>query len=196
MSDTSRNRDPWRAPALTLWILFFLIGLAPEQAYYWLREFAGVLPQRALVNSYHLVTLGLAAYVGLFSYNRCLEAGLSPREAQDRGLQLTVVGLVAFLSVDFRLVLTAHLNPIFQYRLVTYFVGASKLIAWWSLMALFIRYYGFGDGRAFAGVPSLFPSTRREKHAVRQPSASNEETPSLSPPDAADDAEEQQRDRP
>lgn len=161
MSGTTRDRDFWRVPAFILWILFFLIGLAPEEVFFWLREAAGVLPQRALVNSYHLITLGLAGYVGLFCYHRCLDAGLSPREAQDRGLQLIVVGLVAFLSVDFRLLVTAHMNPIFQYRLTTYFVGISKLVAWWSLMTLFIRYYAFREDRVFTRIPSLFPSSHR-----------------------------------
>ena len=186
MSDTPRNRDLWRVPTLALWIVFFLIGLAPEQAYLWLRDLAGVLPQRALVNSYHLVTLALAGYVGLFCHYRCLGAGLSPREAQDRGLQLTVVGLVAFLAVDFRLLLVAHTDPIFQYRLATYFIGVSKLVAWWSLLALFIRYYTFGDDHVFAGIPSLFPSTRRNKDTGPRP-ASSDETPSSLPPQGPED---------
>ncbi len=174
MSRMFQRRDFWRAPTLALWILFFLVGLAPEQAFSWLRDVAIVLPQRALINSYHLLTLALACYVGFFSYNRCLDSGLTSREAQDRGLQLTVLGLVAFLAFDFRLLLSAYQNPIFQYRLVTYFVGVSKLVAWWSLMALFIRYYAFGEDRAFAEVPSLFPSTRGgERESRRESPASN-----------------------
>jgi hypothetical protein len=176
VSGTTRDRDVWRVPAFILWIFFFLIGLAPEEVYFWLREVAGVLPQRALVNSYHLITLGLAGYLGLFCYHRCLDAGLSPREAQDRGLQLTVVGLVAFLSFDFRLLVTAHMNSIFQYRLTTYFVGISKLVAWWALMALFIRYYAFREDRVFAGIPSLFPSTHRRSKNEASTSPTQEET--------------------
>jgi len=195
VSEVPRKHDLWRAPALLLWILFFLIGLAPEETFYWLREFAGVLPQRALINSHYLVTLGLAGYVGMFVYHRCLDVGLTSRDAQDRGLQLTVVGLVAFLSVDFRLLLEAHLNPIFQYRVFTYFVGASKLVAWWSLMALFVRYYGFGDDHAFAGIPSLFPSTRRQMADSPTPQAPNQEPSSLSPPGASEEDAGEQPDR-
>ena len=166
MNDTIRERDWWRVPALILWIAFFTVGLAPEYVYFWLREAAGVLPQHALVNSHHLITLGLACYLGLFCYHRCIDAGLSPREAQDRGVQLTVVGLVAFLSVDFRLLLTAYMSPIFKYRVTIYLIGISKLAAWWSLMTLIIRYYAFRDDRIFAAIPSLFPSARRERRRV------------------------------
>jgi len=162
VNDTIRERDPWRIPALILWIGFFLIGLAPEYVYFWLREASGVLPQHALVNSHHLITLGLACYLGLFCYHRCIEAGLSSRAAQDRGIQLAVVGLVAFLSVDFRLLLAAYMSPMFKYRVTVYLIGISKLVAWWSLMTLIIRYYAFRDGRIFAAIPSLFPSARRE----------------------------------
>lgn len=187
MSGIPRKHDLWRAPALALWIVFFLIGLAPEEMFYWLRAFAGVLPQRALINSHHLVTLGLAGYVGLFGYHRCLDVGLSSRDAQDRGLQLTVLGLIAFLAVDFRLLLEAHLNPIFQYRLFTYFVGVSKLVSWWALMALFVRYYGFGDDHAFAGIPSVFPSTRHRKTDVPVQPEARAHSSSLEPPVSGDD---------
>jgi hypothetical protein len=175
VSGANPGHDRWRIPALALWIVFFLIGLAPEYVYLWLREVAGVLPQRAIVNSHHLITLGLACYIGLFGYHRCIDGGLSPREAQDRGLQLTVVGLVAFLSVDFRLLVSAYMAPLFQHRLTTYFLAISKLVAWWSLLTLMIRYYALQDDRVFPAIPSLFPSARRGERAAAHDTQSAEE---------------------
>jgi hypothetical protein len=194
VTESSPHRDPWRYPALALWIAFFLVGMAPEEIFYWLRDLSVVLPQHALVNSHHLLTLAMACYVGLFAYHRCTDVGMPLRDAQDRGLQTTIIGLIAFISVDFRLLFSAYSDSFLQYRFVLYFVGFSKLLAWWSLMTIFIRYYGFDDDYAFAGIPSLFPSSmfgnkrksEKSQHesvsCVPAPPAVNEENPAKETP--------------
>ena len=149
---------------MLLWVAFLTVGLIPEPVFYALRESGGVLPHRALVNSPYLVTLMLAAYVILFAFHRCTEAGLTPYLAQDRALQLGVVALVAFLPLDFAVLFTAHLHPLIQSRFLLYLVGVAKLAAWWYLFTLLLRYYVFRIDDVFARIPSLFPSTHG--HAV------------------------------
>jgi hypothetical protein len=161
--------DYWRLPAFILWVLFFLVGLAPEPVFMTLREWSGVLPQRAVVNSPHLITVAFAGYVALFCWHRCRDAGLSHWESQDRALQLGVVALVAFLPVDFLTVFTAHTNPLVQHRFSLYLVGIGKLATWW--LSMFVRYYAFGADRVFAHVPSLFPSARRAQRVEKREAA-------------------------
>ena len=163
MGDPSAKRDPWRWPALLLWLMFFLAGLVPEPVFLALREAGGVLTQDALVNSAWLVTLGLAGYVALFGLRRCLEAGLSPAEAQDRALLLGILGLVAFFNNNLMIFFTAHTYPLMQTRFQVYLVGIGKLVAWWYLVSLLIRYYAFADHTVFARLPAIFPSTRRRQ---------------------------------
>jgi hypothetical protein len=64
----------------------------------------------------------------------------------------------------------------------------SKLVAWWSLLALFIRYYTFGDDHVFAGIPSLFPSTRRNKDTEPRPASNDKAPASLLPQGPEDNA--------
>jgi hypothetical protein len=156
----SRQRDPWRYAAFLLWAGFFIAGLSPEPVFFLLRQAGGVITQRALVNSPHVITVAFAGYVALFVYHRCRGAGDAPGAAQDKALQMGVVALLAFMPVDLGAVLTAHTTPILEHRVLLYGVALLKLVAWWSLLALFIRYYLFKADGAFAGIGSLFPSTR------------------------------------
>lgn len=158
MSDPVKTPDWWRLPTLLLWILFFLIGLMPNPVYESLRTVAAVLPQRAMVNSPYLITILFAAYVALFCFHRCQDAGLTPHGAQDRAFQMGLLGLVAFLPVDFRALPTAYFQAPMQDQLRIYVSAGGKSLAWLFMMSLFIRYYLFSDARAFAAIPSFFPS--------------------------------------
>lgn len=171
MSAPDDKWDYWRPPVFGLWVLFFLVGLVPEPVFLTLREWSGVLPQHAVVNSPHLITVAFGGYVALFCWHRCRDAGLSRWESQDRALQLGVVALVAFLPVDFFAVFTAHANPLVQHRFSVYLVGIGKLAAWWLLVSMFVRYYAFGADQVFAHVPSLFPSARRARRVEKRETA-------------------------
>ncbi|MCX5756985.1 MAG: hypothetical protein NTU83_00455 [Candidatus Hydrogenedentes bacterium] len=156
----SGQRDPWRYAAFLLWMVFFITGLSPEPVFFLLRQTGGVLTQRALVNSPHVITVAFAGYIALFVYHRCRGAGDSSGAAQDKALQMGVVALLAFMPVDLGAVLSAHKAPILEHRVLLYGAALLKLVAWWSLLALFIRYYLFKADAAFAEIGSLFPSTR------------------------------------
>jgi len=174
---TTVQRDFWRPPALLLWTLFFLIGLVPFQVYVYLRHVAEVVPQRALINSEFAVTLALAGYVTLFCYQRCREMALTPFEAQDKALQLGLIGLVAFLPFDYAVLLTAHLNPAIKSPALLYIVGAAKLFSWFYLYSLFLRYYAFGVDNVFIEIPSVFPSARRRPTAATSQKSPTKATP-------------------
>ena len=175
VNEPSRSSDLWRFPAFLLWLAFLLVGLAPEPVFLSLREWGGVLPQHAWINSHHLLTLVWAGYVGLFCYHRCRDAGLGAYEAQDRGLMLTLVALVAFLPLDFEVLFTAHSNPLMQYRSVVYGVGLAKCAAWWWLAVVFTRYYLFGVSDVFVRIPSVFPSTHKSGERAAKPAVDEEQ---------------------
>ena len=160
LSAPEEGWDPWRAPALLLWLVLLLAGLAPEVVFFLLREAGAVVTQRALVNSPHWITVAFSAYAGFFCLGRCIEAGVPVSRAQDKALQLGVVSLVAFLPFDFRQVLAAYVSPLVP-GLLVYPVVLGKVLAWLYLVVLVFSYYGLGNDRAFANVPSLFPSSRR-----------------------------------
>jgi len=161
----SRQYDLWRYATFLLWFVLFLAGLVPEPVFLLLRQAGGVLTQRAIVNSPNALTVALAGYVVLFVYHRCRDVDDSPGAAQDKALQMGVVALLAFMPVDLGSVLAAHKAPVLAQRLMLYGAALFKLMAWWSLLALFVRYYLFRGDRAFAEIASLFPSTR---HKVTQ----------------------------
>ena len=169
MKEPSHSYDVWRFPAFLLWLAFLLVGLAPEPVFLLLRQWSGVLPQHAWINSHHLLTLVWSGYVGLFCYHRCRDAGLGAYEAQDKGLMLVLVGLLACLPIDFEVLFTAHTNPLIQYRSVVYGVGLSKCAAWWWIAAVFTRYYLFGVNDVFVRIPSVFPSTRKSGGRAAKP---------------------------
>lgn len=162
-SPPTGQRDLWRLPTLLLWMLFFFIGLVPFPVYVYLRYVAGVVPQRALVNSHYVVTLALAAYVALFCFQRCREMAHTPFESQDKALQLGLLSLVAFLPFDYSLLLTVHMNPARENPSLFYVVGSAKLVSWLYLFSLFLRYYALGINNVFSEIPSLFPSAHRRK---------------------------------
>lgn len=157
----AKGGDLWRFPALGLWQLLFFAGLAPEPVFYFLRAIGGVASQRALVNSPYVITLGLAAWMVVFSFYACVRAGLTAFQAQDRALQLGVIALIAFLPIDPVTLIEAHSNPLMRARIAMYIAAGGKLVAWLYLLGLLIRYYALQMDDVFARIPSVFPSAYR-----------------------------------
>lgn len=153
---------------MLLWLVFFLVGLAPNIAFVILRDLGRVLTQNAMVNSPHVITLAWAAYVAFFVYARCLENGVPKAEAQDKALQLGIFAWLAFLPADFYSIAIAHTNPLMRDRVILYFIAAIKLASWWTLLLMFGRYYLLGADTVFANVATLFPSSR-QSHAQKPP---------------------------
>ena len=158
MTQCSRRWDAWTLPNLAAWTLFFSVGLDPETVFARFRVWGGVLTQDAWVNSPHMITLGLAAYVGVFAYQRCIESGLDANEAQGRGVQTAVLGLAAFLKHSPLLLVLARNIPDGRYRMIVYTVMGAKLLAWLYLYSLFLRYYVGGSKHVFASMTTFFPS--------------------------------------
>lgn len=162
MSETAERKDVWRAAAFGLWELFFFIGLFPEMTFRLLRAAGGVLPQDALINSPYMVTIGLAGYFTAFAYNQCRRLGLAPGKSADMTLQYAVIALVAFLPVDFWGVIQVAGNALIQNKATIYISTAAKIVAWGYLSVMVCRYY-LGNDASFVNMPSLFPSTRRDR---------------------------------
>jgi len=190
VSESPDRQDVWRFPALLLWLLFFIVGLAPEPVYYLLRQAGGVVPQYAIVNSPQALTVGFAAYLAVFSLNRCRAAGLSLPAAQDRALLVGVLGLAAFLPVDFLRLIQLYLNPETQGRLFVYLnyaAAAVKVAAWWYLLSVMVRYY-LGAEDAFAEIPSIFPSSGNNKNSLKVSSSLSANGQSLVSEERDDDS--------
>lgn len=155
--------DPWRWVILLPWSLFMAMGLFPEGAFLLLRQWGNVKTQDAMVNSYHVITLSLSAFVCYFIYQRCREAGLSGVAARGRAFQITLYALTAFWSIPLANVLQFHLIPVPEIRRLLLAAAAIKLLAWIYLWVLLIRYYCFEGPSLFVHMHSLFPSMRQHR---------------------------------
>ncbi|MBI2423709.1 MAG: hypothetical protein HYV27_12840 [Candidatus Hydrogenedentes bacterium] len=149
---------------MALWTVFFCAGLLPVETFYLLRDLGMVLTQSALVNSFHLVGLSLAAYMGFFVYFRCREEGLDAPEAQGKALQLGVVALVAFLPLPFQQIVDVSEMPTAYFRYLTIGIAVLKVWCWLYLYLLLLVYYVLNHAAVFTGIHSWFPST----HAAHQ----------------------------
>lgn len=159
MSESHRRRDSWAIPNLALWAVFFVIGLEPERVFLVLRLAAGVVIQDAWANSPVPITLALPGYLAFFAYQRCIEAGVSPRGARARAAQVAVLGLAAFFWVSpLQMVGWLYEIPVRSLRLLVYPVLAAKVLTWLYLYSMILRHVGLGNHQAFARMPVLFPS--------------------------------------
>lgn len=196
------RRDIWDLFTLCAWFVFFAIGLMPELAFYGIREYAHVRTSTALVNSSAIITLGFAAYIGLFAFRRCREEGLSAYLSQGKALEVGLIALVAFLELPSRgavfqsrtlvtVLLALGEIPDRYLQAVVLFVGASKLMAWSYLVSLMIRYHAFGNRRVFTGVPSLFPSMHRAQADESGGPDAPTQTPGVFAPPEGDGTDEE-----
>lgn len=171
------RRDAWDLMTLTFWFAFFAIGLMPELCFSVFRHAGGVSPYTALVNSSAIITVGFAIYIALFAYRRCRSAGLTSYLSQGKALEVALLALVAFLELPAMragiegrrtlLALVLDLGTVEDRYLqaVILFVAASKLLAWFYLFSLVLRYHAFGNRTVFTQVPSMFPSMHRDEHS-------------------------------
>lgn len=162
MSQTEKQWDPWSLGVAGLWVVYFLIGLAPETVYFMLRDWGGVSILTAMVNSPHLITLAYSGFLGLFAYHRCLSAGLSGIDSKARAMQFTILGLVAFLNFPLTHVTRLSEIPFQNLRVVVVVVALAKVTTWFYLLFVVLRYSLFGHTQGFTTMASVFPSTRRQ----------------------------------
>ncbi len=159
LSESPGKWDSWAIPNLALWGVFFVIGLDPERVFWALRLASNVVIQDAWANSPIPITLALAGYLAFFTYQRCLEAGASPRGARARAAQVAALGLAAFFWVSpSTMVHWLYEIPVRSLRLAVYPVLAAKVLAWLYLYSLVLRHVGLGNHEVFARIVVLFPS--------------------------------------
>lgn len=167
MNESARRWDPWAIPTLMLWTVFFAVGLDAQAVFRFLRDISYVVTQNAFVNNPDVITIGLALYFAFFTFHRCREAGLPDSEAHGKAVQTGIVAIVAFLWHP--LSLLAHVQEIdtgsiswtLYLRGTVYVMAVLKMLGWFYLLGLVIRYYGLGNRRVFVDMYCVFPSTHR-----------------------------------
>jgi len=171
--------DYWKLASFVLWLVFLGAGLAPEWAYYGLRAAAGVVTQRALVNSPYFITAGFAGYMSVFCLSKCRQAGLPSHVACGNAFQMGVIAFLAFLPFPLELLVQAHDIPVRQTRNFVYGLGIMKLAAWWYLWSLILYYHVSGKPAVFCRTIWLFPSlySRNGRQVPGNPSPSSQESP-------------------
>ena len=186
------ERTFWDLLSLPLWGAFFAVGLVPEPVFYALRDVASVTTQRAFVNTSLVITFAFACYYGLFVYGRCRDRASSHPEAQARGIQSFMLGLVAFLEFPSRggnfevrtlleLVLRVQEMPDLTLKAILLAVGALKLTCWFYLLMLVWRYHALGNRAVFVKSTVLFPSGRRLDELRAQPPEVEDSQPQKEP---------------
>jgi hypothetical protein len=165
MPQEKSRYDWWSIPALMGWLLFFSIGLAPEEFYTALRMWANVPTQRALVNNPYMLTLAMSGYAALFTWARCREANLGEAESLEKTLHVAIISLAAFLPFRLPTVLEVSRIPIAETRYIVCAIAAGKAIAWFWLSFMIIRYYTYARHAVFINMPLFLPSARAEAQA-------------------------------
>lgn len=165
----------WDIPALLLWAAVFAAGLVPDLAFDALRHLAGVTTQNAVINSSYAITFALSGYIAVFVLQRCRDAGAPETEARAKAVVAGCLGLAAFLELPSRgtspFEPRTFLEVFINFRVIddTYarnvilIAGIVKLLSWWFLFALLLRYYAFGNSRVFRTLPALPSSTRPKR---------------------------------
>lgn len=179
MPPLNDQADPyWRLPAYLLWLFLFAMGFAPEETFYALRAWGGVVTQRALVNSPHLITVGFAAFLGFFTYFRAREAGCDQHIARGKATQMACIGLVAFADVPVAFLLQLdELRMAFHRNLLLGLTGV-KFVAWTYALAVLFRYYFLSGPAVYANMANLFPSAQRAGEVAPVPT---EDSPADAP---------------
>lgn len=162
----------WDLATLMLWAVFFAVGLVPELVYYILRDAGNVIIRTAFVNTSAVITVSFTAYLAIFVFRQCRASGLSDTDSRGRALQVTILGIAAFLEIpakgatfDVRTLLEIMVHfrelpdPMLRVTIVT--IGASKIISWCYLFSLVLRYHAFANRDVFAKLSPLFASLRQ-----------------------------------
>jgi hypothetical protein len=162
---------------MLLWFVFFFVGLFPDLAFTGLRYLAGVVTINAYVNNPDVIVIAFTLYLAVFTFLRAREGGLNDAQAQGRAVQVGIVAIIAFLWQPLGLLAIAgdmmH-SGWFQARMLVLLVivlAFMKLVAWFYLLSLIVRYYGFDKRRVFADMVCVFPSAWGYPDAPKEPKA-------------------------
>ena len=157
----TENKDAvnlWTVGTLALWLAIFLVGLFPGIAFVWLREVGYVVTVRAVINSVWFISLSCAAFLGWFTFSRCMECGDEIDVALGKSVQIIILAVTAFLPMNLEKVfLYAHI-PLPFYRYLILSVLATKSLAWLYLVIMILRYYLVSGHVVYKNIPLIFPS--------------------------------------
>lgn len=172
MSGEKEHTDLWRLPTYLLWLCLLCVGLAPEILFQKLRDFGMVVPHKAIINSPTIITVCFSLFMAFFVYKVCCENGLANHEAQSRGTQIGLFGLLAFIDMPYEgaflpsmslLELVLSMNSVsnltMELKMIVISAGLMKFAIWLYLLSLITRYYIFGNERVFANMLPVFPGT-------------------------------------
>jgi len=161
VTDTKPDSRLWAVGLLGLWSLFFAASLMPSLTLLLIREISGVFSSSSRLYSPYIVTLGCALYLFGFVTRRCEESGLDSGESRVRGFYAFVLGLLAFL--DFPIGALIRLSDVIDVtdRLIILAAIPIKILAWFYLFSLILRYYLWGNAQVFA----LMLSSKKDKEA-------------------------------
>ena len=177
VTDKQGGFDVWRIPTLLLWWIFLLVGALPEEIYWAAREAAGVVTQRALVNSPDVITLSFTLYLAIFTYRQCREQGLAAPIGQGRAIQIAIIALIAFLPFPVARFLSVGEISAYSFWDTVYLRGAvyavwiGKLAGLIYLAGMFFRIYILGNSSLFREMFNVFPSARTDSSGLDEPVA-------------------------
>ena len=176
----------WDGLTLGLWSLFFIVGLAPELFFHGFRIVARVTTHHAFVNSSAVITVGFSAYIAFFVSRQCRRAGLNDGDAHGKALQVGILAMIAFLELPSQsavfgtqtllllMLQSFHMSDPYL-RNVILLVGCCKLISWFYLYSLMLRFHLMGRRHVFSRMPTFFLShhhtdtSKRNDHSDTHP---------------------------
>ena len=169
-----------------MWMCIFWIGLIPEITFNILRNFSGVVTQKAIVNSPSMISVSFALYMAIFVYRICRDNGLDHEGAQSKGIQMGLMALIAFFEMPYTgrldpslMELLVRINeisiPSSELRNLIIVVAVTKLAVWCYLFSLMMRYYVFGNHLVFNSMFSVFPGAAKKETPDSGDDGDNEE---------------------
>jgi len=159
----------WTAGTLLVWMFIFLIGLFPEIMFLLLREAGHVATMRALVNSHWFITFACSAFLGWFTFKRCLECGDYADIAFGKSVQVIILAITAFMPADMEKAFIYYYHAPFGFpRYLLLSVIGVKALAWLYLLVMLLRYYLISGHKVYETIPLVFPSAflPKEENAV------------------------------
>ncbi|HPU97896.1 MAG TPA: hypothetical protein PLO53_08060 [Candidatus Hydrogenedentes bacterium] len=173
MTDCQKKRDSvdgWSLCLVGLWTLFFILGIFPESVFMYFRNLGAVAGQYALVNSPWAITIGWVAFMAIFVYTHCREAGHDENGSTARAVETGLIALVAFLPMELQL-LPGYLEIPYQ-NLKYLLLGAitAKLLCALYLFLMMLAYSLWWGLGVFENMRTVFPSGK----SLDRPDHSNE----------------------
>lgn len=140
-------------------MIIFLMGMFPGIAFTALREAGYVVTMRALINSNWFITLACAAFIGWFTFRRCVECNDSADVAMGKSVQIIILAMTAFLPMEIEKALLYFFyipDPFYRYLILS--VLATKALAWLYLVIMILKYYLVSGHAVYRDIPLIFPS--------------------------------------